>query len=45
MTPETNSVALWLNTVRVTPGELEVRIHSQDSYCTGQITVIATPGL
>lgn len=45
MTPETNSVALWLNTAEVVPGELEVRLHSQQSYCTAQITVIETPEL
>lgn len=45
MTPETNSVTLWLTTAEVTPGEFEVRLQSEQSYCTAQVAVIETPGL
>lgn len=45
MTPETNSVALWLSTAEVTPGEFQVRLESEDGYCSAQLVVIETPGL
>jgi hypothetical protein len=45
MTPETNSVALWLSTAEVTPGEFQVRLESEESYCSAQLVVIEAPGL
>lgn len=44
MTPETNSVSLWLSTQDVTPGDFEVHLQSEQGVCTAQLTVTGTSG-
>lgn len=44
MTPETNSVSLWLSTSGVKPGDYEVQIRSEQKSCTGQLTVTEGSG-
>lgn len=45
MTPETNSVALWLSTAEAAPGDFEVRLESAEDSCTASVTVVEAPDL
>lgn len=40
LTPETNSVALWLTTADVAPGEIEAQLESEEGSCTAQLVVV-----